>query len=231
MDRKSIVEKIRKCLALAESSNPHEAAAAMRQAQKMMAAHGIGEDELMAAGVCEEWARSGAARKPPRYEVSLASMVSEAFGCELVFTNRISGMRIVGGYAFIGLDPAAAIAQYAYRVLFRQLRAARAVYIKTSLRRCGPKNKTARADLFCEGWVTAVRRQVEAIAPAPQASEAIAAYMRANYAVTSTLKPTRREPGRHVSDVGDRWRGHRAGQNAVLSQGLHGSSVATPMLG
>jgi hypothetical protein len=35
MDRETALTKIKKCLALAKSSNEHEAAAAMRQAQKL----------------------------------------------------------------------------------------------------------------------------------------------------------------------------------------------------
>ena len=36
MDKKTAIDKIRKCLALSKSAEPHEAAAAMRQAQKAM---------------------------------------------------------------------------------------------------------------------------------------------------------------------------------------------------
>ncbi|PIA66345.1 hypothetical protein CDR19_15110, partial [Ectopseudomonas toyotomiensis] len=36
MDRKKALDKVKKCLALANSSNPNEAAAAMRQARAMM---------------------------------------------------------------------------------------------------------------------------------------------------------------------------------------------------
>jgi hypothetical protein len=41
MDREKLMDKIQKCLRLAKSSEPAEAAAALRQAQKMMAANNI----------------------------------------------------------------------------------------------------------------------------------------------------------------------------------------------
>ena len=41
-DRDKIIAKV-KCLALAKSSNEHEAANALRQAQKLMQAHGISD--------------------------------------------------------------------------------------------------------------------------------------------------------------------------------------------
>lgn len=46
MDKSKALDKIKKCLALSKSSNPHEAAAALRQAQKLMHAHDITEREL-----------------------------------------------------------------------------------------------------------------------------------------------------------------------------------------
>lgn len=41
MNRDQALSKIKKCLALAASANPHEAAAGTRQAQKLMAAQGL----------------------------------------------------------------------------------------------------------------------------------------------------------------------------------------------
>lgn len=49
MTREKVLDRIRKCLALSKSANEHEAAAALRQAQKMMDQHGVSEDDV--AGV------------------------------------------------------------------------------------------------------------------------------------------------------------------------------------
>ncbi len=46
MDRSKVVERIRKCMALARSSNAHEAAVAMRQARALMAQYRIFPNEL-----------------------------------------------------------------------------------------------------------------------------------------------------------------------------------------
>jgi len=48
-----ILGKIKKCLALATSSEPHEAAAAMRQAQKLMELHGIGQIDVKRSDIGE----------------------------------------------------------------------------------------------------------------------------------------------------------------------------------
>lgn len=103
MDKQTAIGKIKKCLALAKSSEPHEAAAAMRQAQKLIEQFGIEHPELLAAGVGEVWSKSAAASRPVRYEVALASAVAEAYGCALLFTRRLNRARtdIDGGYSFI----------------------------------------------------------------------------------------------------------------------------------
>ncbi len=46
MTRDKALAKIKKCLALGRSTNPHEAAAAMRQAQKLMAEHGLNDTDV-----------------------------------------------------------------------------------------------------------------------------------------------------------------------------------------
>src|SRR5690348_8415840 len=45
-DKTRAMEKIRKCLALSKSANEHEAAAALRQAQKLMQMHDLDENDL-----------------------------------------------------------------------------------------------------------------------------------------------------------------------------------------
>lgn len=46
---KAVLERVRKLLALGQSSNPHEAAAAMGHAQKLMREHGISDADLRLA--------------------------------------------------------------------------------------------------------------------------------------------------------------------------------------
>ncbi|AJY41609.1 DUF2786 domain-containing protein [Burkholderia humptydooensis] len=221
MDKKTAIEKIRKCLALSRSSEPHEAAAALRQAQKLMEQFGIDHPELLAAGAREEWSKSGAARRPVRYEVALASVVAGAYGCELLFTRQVNSTctDIVGGYTFVGVAPASEVAKYTFDVFARQLRVARRDYIQTKLRRCGPKNKTARADEFCEGWVYAVRMQLQDAVRTVEHTAMIDAYMRAHHAQVREFEPrTRDVSGRRTTD--DHWHGIEQGRSAVVRPGV-----------
>ena len=232
MDKQTAIQKIRKCLALAASSEPHEAAAALRQAQKLMAQHCVEHPELLAAGVTEGWSKSCASKVPPRFEVSLASAVASAFGCDLLFSRRLNGAHtaFVGGYLFIGAVPSPEVATYTFSVLSRQLKKARTHYIDTALKR-HRKNKTTAADMFCVGWMSTVRNLIAVMAPTASQAEAIDAYMRIHHAKTSALAVSNRQltnTGAAVKHVSN---GLVAGRNARLNRGVGNHASNTAQLG
>lgn len=219
MDKETAIKKIQKCMALAKSSEPHEAAAALRQAQKLMEQFGVEHPELLAAGVSEEWSKSASSKTPSRYEVHLASMVCDVFGCDLMFSRRLgkSGFSIDGGYSFIGTPPSPEVAAYTFAVLRRQLTKARNEYIKAALKR-HRKNKTAAADQFCQGWVMAAHRQISAAQRTAEQDEAISAYKRIYYAETTKLDPRVRELKNNADE--HRFNGWREGSKARVFQGM-----------
>jgi hypothetical protein len=216
MDKDTALEKIKKCLNLARSGNEHEAAAALRQAQKLMETHRVSETEVSALGVRESLARAGATRNPTAWETGLASTVAEAFGCSLIFLGG------VGRWSFIGVGPAAEIAQYAFTVLYKQLRRQRALFIKTQCKRLVPASKTRRADLFCDAWVRAVASKAAALAGEEADQGAIAAYKALHYSQTATTNATNRNEDRKLRDKD--WdavaAGRKAGQAARLNHGV-----------
>ncbi|AKU21894.1 DUF2786 domain-containing protein [Massilia sp. NR 4-1] len=230
MDKETAIKKIRKCMALAKSSEPHEAAAAMRQAQKLMEQFSVEHPELLAAGAAEEWSKSSASMHPPRYEVNLASLICRAFGCEMVFKRQLSKSQldIHGGYSFIATAPIPEIAAYSFTVLRRQLAAARADYIKTTLKRYR-KNKTAAADLFCQGWVLAAQRHVVSVTPTEEQSASVSAYMQLHYAETSSLQSRERALTGRVDGENHVGRGWDEGKNARLNQGVSGGAAVAAL--
>lgn len=221
MDKKTAIDKIRKCLALAKSSEPHEAAAALRQAQKLMEKFGVEHPELLAAGVSEAFTKSSANKTPTRYEVHLASVICDVFACDMMFTRRLSKsqLAIEGGYTFIAAAPIPDIATYTFSVLRRQLAKARAEYMKTALKR-HRKNKTAAADLFCVGWVNAVHNQIKTLQPTPEQEEAINAYKRINYAQAGQLKPRENKLNNQANHGQHEWNGFVEGKKANLNRGV-----------
>lgn len=219
--RKNIIEKIKKCLELAKSGNEHEAATALRQAQKLMQAHDITDLDIEHADIQEEGSRAGASQKPARWECGLADRVAKAFGC----TVYLSVNYPVGRWVFVGAAPSGEIARYSFEVLFRQVKLARAEYIKTSLKRC-TTNKTRRADLFCEGWVMTATQLVERFSGNEATESRIAAYLEHKRNLTS-FQGRDRNAGRKLTEhtYGDVVAGRRAGCNAELNRGVNGAAA------
>ncbi|WP_175784251.1 DUF2786 domain-containing protein [Burkholderia ambifaria] len=222
MERSKIIDKIRKCLRLAKSSNVHEAAAALRQAQKLMDAYRVDEQELLSADACEEFVPVGCLR-PTVYQAALAGEVANGFACDTLYAVRQHGRRIKGGYVFVGCGTWPEIAAYTYAVLLRQLRNARAAYIQAVLRRCGTRAKTARADAFCEGWVLAVTDKIIAMRPDAHQSDAIAAFKASHYRIA---RFDARERGKSRLAGRDAYAGLVEGERVNLHHGVGAREVA-----
>ena len=223
-DREKILDKIKKCLALSASSNEHEAAAALRQARKLMEAHGISDLEMQAAGACEYRQRAGAQVSPSNWEAGLASRIADVFGCRVIFSPAVFLMRPRANWVYIGCGASPELAGYAFEVLHRQCKRAREQHIKARLKRCKQATKTRRADLFCDGWVLAVAGKIDAFAGNDAQSEAIDAYVATKFPSLRNLNSRDRNGDRSLRDheYGDLMSGHLSGRNAELNRGVGG---------
>ncbi|MFZ6675403.1 DUF2786 domain-containing protein [Undibacterium sp. Xuan67W] len=228
MDKDTAIKKIRKCMALAKSSNPNEAATALRQAQKLMEEFGVEHPELLAAEVSSEFAKSTCLKSPPRFETVLAETIAKAFACELIFSYQLNRTKfeMEGGYLFIGVSASPEVAKYTYTVLRRQLAKARADYIKTALKRY--KKKTNAADTFCEGWVWSVTSKIVAMVPAQEQKQAITAYMGIHHVTTKSLQ-TRDTKNTHTS-MKHSSNGYIEGKSVTLNRGV-GAGANVALLG
>jgi hypothetical protein len=216
-----ILDKIKKCLALASSANEHEAAAALRQAQKLMEQHGVSDCDVLAAQAGESGNKAGAATKPAQWEADLAISVAEAFGCRVLFSQRNGGI-----WVFIGFGATHEVASYAFHVLNRQARKARTEYMATALKRVKRAAvKTVRADLFCEGWIRTALGAVTAWTAAPEHEAAVEAFLSVKYPSLQKLKTADRRPKGGLRDhqFNDLARGVAAGRSAVLNRGVGAS--------
>lgn len=129
-----ILRKIKKCLALSESSEPHEAEAALRQAQKLMEAHGISQVDLQLSAIGETRLRSMvSATKVSSWEHRLMKLVADAFGCHLLWirgnSHASTAEHVFGKWVIVGLATQVPIAEYAAQVLMRKLVKARAAHV------------------------------------------------------------------------------------------------------
>lgn len=176
MDKQSALEKIKKCLALGKSTNEHEAAQALKHAQILMTQFGLDELDVSLSEISED--RIAAPLTVPQWHWNLVHLCGIAFGCERWHSVNSIG----GGFVFCGINGRSELAAYAYTVLLRQLKAARRGYMKTELSRVRiGKNKTARANEFCDGWVRGVRKNVISFARYEQEIGLITQYRERKY--------------------------------------------------
>lgn len=225
MTRDEALDKIKKCLALAASPEAYEAAAALRQAQKLMAQFDLTEVDVTLADVAE--VRQAAQNTPMvRWEAALAQLVAMAFGCDSYTTVRPTlgkslQMRRQRSYVFVGVGPAADVAGYAFDVLTRQCAKDRRRHIGLQSKNCKPKTKVARGDLYAEGWISGVRDKLERFAGNERDAALVAQYMAQRHAGMDATDIKSRVKGKNVSH-NDWRRGLEAGQRAELNHGVNG---------
>lgn len=225
MTRDEALDKIKKCLALAASPEAHEAAAALRQAQKLMAQFDLTEVDVTLADVAE--VRQVAQNAPMvLWEVVLSQLVAMAFGCESYTTVRPTlgkslQMRRQRSYVFVGVGPAADVAGYAFDVLARQCAKDRRRHIGQQSKNCKPKTKVARGDMYAEGWISGVQDKLERFAGNERDAALIAEYLAQRHAGMEAADIKSRTKGKNVTH-NDWRRGLEAGQRAELNHGVGG---------
>ena len=180
-----ILGKIKKCLALAGSDNPNEAAVALKQAHTLMEKHGVSNFEVTMSdiGESETQARTMARDKPAQWECNLAALVGKAFGCRLMIHKsvlpKVYGPANDGKFVFVGLKHQAEVAAYTASVLIRKCKTARQNWIKTFFvengldRSVGRGRKSKMGDAFAEGWVAQIRPLVTDFANPKEIEDAI----------------------------------------------------------
>lgn len=172
-ERQRMIEKVRKCLALSKSANENEAAAALRQAQKLMQAYAITETDVGLVEYVEgfvdhayRWQMTRATKKNPErksYVPRTLSIVSYLIG--RAFTvKEVWSPSPTGRYRcfYYGRTANVSLACYAHRVVYKAAMSAWNAYRRqdpTAARRKGGRTS------FFLGWCAAVREKVENLSP------------------------------------------------------------------
>jgi len=222
-----ILEKIKKCLRLAKSSNENEAAAAMRQAQKLMRLHGIEHGYVVAAeGVEAHNVSAGSNKKPSAHVGMLAHMVCRAFGVDVIWsTTQLFGQR-ESRLEFYGMDSAPEVAGYAFEVLFRQLKRDRTRYMATLNKRLKRTTKTRRGDLYAQAWVQAVEKQITAYERSEEEKAAAQVYRKQRWPEAGETACRDNTKGTRRHDYDAARQGYRDGEKVDFHRGVNGSRQA-----
>ena len=228
MEHEKIIEKIKKCLALSNSDNPHEAAAALRQAQKLMQMHGLSELDVQLSDVQELKAKASTV-DTVNWEVMLANLIADAFGCHILSSSENSltqklQLRRQRFYHFVGIAPAADIAQYAFEVLTEQCAKARRRHIAAQRKNCTTKTKTARGDAFAEGYIYGLQNLIQKFANPEGSKQLIEHYMNEKYPNLKQGNAKDRTKGKNISH-NDYYAGKIEAKNAQLHQAVGGKKL------
>ncbi|WP_140921516.1 DUF2786 domain-containing protein [Limnobaculum xujianqingii] len=235
-DKEKYLAKIKKLLNLANrSSNANEAANALSQAQKMMNQHGVTSTDVELSEIAES-ASKGApsdAATMPRYMSLLFGMICRAFGVDGYWSYRISGKygipkRIA---KFIGVNERPQIAAYAFDVLSRQIKRARKEFLTTQNKRIKTSTKTARADQFCEGWISGAYKAVTPFIIPDDEKNLMAVYMD-KLTEEHNLKEGKTRGAKDCRGSDDaRFSGYLAGRDVKLHAAVNGATNTTVLLG
>ena len=167
MDKNLIINKIKKCMALGNSTNAEEAAVALEKAQSLMEKYSIDMVDVSISDVANAEEILCKAKKPAQYFIALASSVSKAFGCRYVLSRGLfykGELNTQTTVEFIGIAPQPEIAAYAFSILNKALVNGRKEFLKSIPKQTKPRNKARRADVWALGWVSGVSRKVKAFA-------------------------------------------------------------------
>lgn len=235
-ERERVIRKIKRCLALGESSNINEAQMALRQAQALMQQYRLSEADVQSDAV--DWVgRNTRIKSVPPWHKDLATVSAMAFGCVLMTTKSKLRLSPVA-FSFIGVAPGCELAAYAYDALLTQCKADRAKF----LARCTTPSKSrakSQADDFCRGWVYQVHAKLDQFARdnatsasgnalmviAERDKDAINAWLKANHGDVPESKSREKKN----IDAAAVMRGRIAGDKAEIRQGL-GSTAANDQL-
>ena len=183
MDKQKIISKIQKCLRLAESGNPNEAASALRQAQGLMRKYGVREEDVHTLQINESSAGSGGYYNPPYWALALSELIAEAFECRVYIARRDEAQP---QFRFIGLEHSATVAAYSFTVLYRLLRRARREYIN-GLGLADRQEARRRGNVFAQAWLFRIAKVVAEFVGDPANQVAIDDYVQAHYGETAEV--------------------------------------------
>ena len=233
MNRSDALLKIKKCLALAASSNPHEAAAAMRQAQKLMAQFQISESDVSLAEVSETSVKAKNI-KLVDWELFLAQTVAKVFACRVcgsLSSSYSANARLVRErrYIFAGIGPASEVAAYAFSILSRQCAKDRKLHMAAQPKNCKKATVTARGDVYAQGWVWGVKDALAAFAGSADSQDVVDRYLDSKYGDMDVAKSSNRAKGKNTKRT-DWSNGRQAGSRVQLDRGIASTAEHQPLL-
>jgi hypothetical protein len=158
LDKPPIIEKIKKLLALADSSNEHEAALAAAHVQRLLAAHNLAMADITSSERPDKADRveTDVARSLPKWIRHLSAGVSSAFDCQAIHHPANGKM------TFIGVGADAQVAAYTFTYLDRTVRRLCAGYMKQyAVTAIAGRQRELMRHSYYLGAVSTITRQLQ----------------------------------------------------------------------
>ena len=213
MDKQKVLDKIKKCLNLSKSSNPNEAAIALKQMRKLMDEYKVSMGDVQDSMINSALHHS---KRKMQWKKDLANLIAQAFDCEFFYSSH--------GLHFVGVDSNAEIALYAYETLSRQLDADRKKYMANNHLNNTTKARNLFSYTYCVGWLSQIRAIVDKIVPKEDELEIISKYLAKHYSIKTVSRKQVVAGGEKGSQAMDQ--GRNDGQKANLFHATSGRDQA-----
>ncbi len=216
------IEKIKKCFALAQSGNEHEAASALKKAQSLMKKYNISSSDMSFSELGRFKNDNKIPKKMPEHVNALVNVIKSTFGVKVIIEGGATK-----NVVFYGDASSVEVASYSFDICSRQLSIARRMYLKTIHKNCKPSTRTKRADLFCMGWVASIRKNLPTFEIEESKSALIDAFIKQELgiAVGEMKKTSLRMAGKpKLKDMDSYSKGLAEGSEFRISRGVSGSS-------
>jgi hypothetical protein len=188
--REKLVSRLKKCLALSASPEPHEAAAALRQAQKLMRELDLTEADLLGLELADAVVKTREGFGACRTMNFLVSIVMEAFGVQCIY-ERNPGTANRLNVRYVGPRDRVLMAEYAHRVVWRAMQSSWDDFLA---RRPWLKGDGGKRQAFHLGWLVGVREKVEAVAPSEEETAAVNRWIAAKFGDLVPGKAAKQKP-------------------------------------
>lgn len=225
----SVLRRVKKCLALAKSSNANEAATALRHAQAIMREYDLSLADVEGVEVEDELVRTVEGYGSCAFIQALAGLMNDAFGVDTIM-ERNPGVANRANVRYVGAFGRAGLAAYAHRVIVRAVDAEWKAHLE---RNNLLKGVGGRRNAFRLGWLMAVRDQVVAIGISDAERAGIDSWKAKTYgkslatqkAPVISMTPAEMRLAQAGHNAGKDFRLHRpveGGTEAVLGIGVDG---------
>lgn len=233
-DKTKVLDKIKKCMALGESSNEHEAAAALRQAQKLMEMHGLTQMDVKMSAIFEAEVDLPvqAGKNLPMYITRFIWLVEHVFGVRTLIEKTLRQSDYSFTLSYCGPKHRVESAVYVHTVVWRQMQREWLKYKAIYGVQRGPRGERSA---FFIGFVNNIQRQVQRMAMTQEESDLIDAYVTRECSGRDAMKTNEVELDRNAllagASAGQDFKLHAGvGKNADHAQ-LQGERNDQPLLG